>query len=98
MTDLGHSLVARPNLGRSDLVTAPVGYRWATGAGSPIGGCNGYHLARSDIRGTICGRYGPHTPPDLPHGTPICGNCARIAKVPRVAVRAHEHGASEEVL
>lgn len=63
--------------------SAPEGLRWATGGGDPIGECNGYHLAPLDTRGTICGRYGPHTPLDPPTDTKICGNCARIAKVPR---------------
>ena len=38
----------------------PPGYRWATGGGSPIGDCNGRHIAVDDgKRGTLCGRYGP---------------------------------------
>jgi hypothetical protein len=64
-------------------VTAPQGLRWATGGGSSIGACNGYHLAQPDIRGTLCGRYGPHTPPDPQKGQRICGNCARSSGVAR---------------
>lgn len=62
--------------------TAPTGMRWATGGGSQIGGCNGYHLARIGIMGTLCGRFGPHNAPDPSLGTRICGACARLAKVP----------------
>lgn len=64
-------------------VSAPKGLRWANGGGSQIGGCNGYHLAKVEIRGTICGRYGPDTLVDPQKGQRICGNCARIAKVAR---------------
>lgn len=62
---------------------APAGLRWATGGGSSIGDCNGYHLAHEGPRGTLCGRYGPATPPDPPADYSICGSCARIAKVPK---------------
>jgi hypothetical protein len=66
--------------------SAPPGLRWANGGGSPIGECNGWHLARLDISGTLCGRFGPNTPKHGPEkGERICGSCARIAKVPRVA-------------
>lgn len=66
-------------------VEAPEGLRWATGGGSAIGGCNGGHLAPdTGVAGTLCGRYGPYTPLNPRHGTRICGNCARIAKVSRV--------------
>ncbi len=59
---------------------APGGLRWATGGGSPLGGCNCYHLARSEIRGTLCGRYGPHTPPDPEPNTRVCRSCERVYK------------------
>lgn len=62
---------------------APDGLRWANGGGSPIGECNGLHLARKDVRGTQCGRYGPHDTTALV-GNRICGNCARIAGIPRI--------------
>jgi hypothetical protein len=63
--------------------SAPGGMRWATGDGSPIGDCNGYHLARGRKLGTLCGRYGPSTPPDPSWSQVICGSCARIANVAR---------------
>lgn len=64
-------------------VTAPQGLRWASGGGHPLGGCNGYHLAKLGRSGTLCGRMGPHTCPDPLKGQRICGNCARIAKMAR---------------
>lgn len=63
---------------------APPDLRWATGGGSAIGDCNGYHLATTKQRGTLCGRYGPVTPPNPPSDFAICGTCARIAKVAKV--------------
>ena len=67
-------------------VEAPDGLRWATGGGSAIGECNDGHLAPdTGVAGTLCGRYGPATPPNPRPGSRICGNCARIAKVSRVA-------------
>lgn len=66
-------------------IAAPDGLRWANGGGSNVGECNGWHLAPVETSGTICGRYGPHTIEVLPkRGTKICGNCARIARLPRV--------------
>lgn len=70
----GESVARRP---------APEGLRWASGGGHPIGGCNGYHLATT-VKGTLCGKFGPATPPDPRANYPICGRCAQIAKVPRV--------------
>ena len=64
-------------------VAAPQGLRWATGGGSRIGDCNGFHLALPHKRGTICGRYGPETPPNPSRRVLICGSCARIAGVER---------------
>lgn len=65
-------------------VYAPDGFRWANGGGSPIGGCNGYHLASEGVRGTLCGRFGPYTPPNPRIGAKICGSCARIAGIPAI--------------
>lgn len=72
--------------------SAPDGMRWANGGGSLIGGCNGWHLAPLDQSGTICGLYGPATRGVLPQpGDRICGNCARIAKIPREIPRPLQH-------
>lgn len=73
------------NTQREEVVrrVAPEGLRWATGGGTVIGGCNGVHLAKADISGTLCGLYGPATTIGPQPGYVICGNCARIAKVPR---------------
>jgi hypothetical protein len=60
--------------------TAPEGLRWATGGGSPLGDCNIHHLAKAEIRGTLCGRYGPHTPPDPTTNTRVCRSCERVYK------------------
>ncbi len=65
-------------------VAAPSGLRWATGGGSIYGGCNGLHLAQKGRTGTLCGQIGPATPLDPEQGERICGNCSRIAKVPRI--------------
>jgi hypothetical protein len=59
-------------------MSLPTGFRWATGGGSEIGGCNGLHIAPEDKRGTLCGLYGPATP-EPRVGTKICSRCARLA-------------------
>lgn len=67
-------------------VAAPEGLRWATGGGSPIGGCNGIHLAPEDERGTLCGAYGPANVSTVVAGDRICGSCARVAAARGVTV------------
>lgn len=69
--------------GNAAIVHLPEGYRWATGGGSPIGDCNGRHIAVDDgTPGTLCGRYGPATmrdpqPPRYPGDDAPCKVCLR---------------------
>ena len=66
-------------------IVLPDGLRWATGGGiGNIDGCNGRHIARGDIRGTLCGRYGPAIMREPKSGETICKTCAKIAGVPHV--------------
>lgn len=66
-------------------IAAPRGYRWATGGGSVFGDCNMRHLAYENKVGTLCGRMGPADMPDAEPGARICGTCARVARIGRLA-------------